>query len=233
MSLRGRPPVSPQPCAHLRPGSEPPSPPSGRLCVLCIVRHVLCASFIGLAPVPAGTVRFTVSSGPTPYGGRWADQLGSWDRRGRAGRHPRGPVKGARRGRTPRMSPDGGVVAWSELVSGGTWGRVTKEGEPDGHQSWPRGPSQFVARGAAELRARTSRVGSFSVCSQKGVRTPVCVLRRHGSRLLSPFPHREATRHSETAVVHGHQAGGCARVERSPRPQQLRLPAACEWPCPA
>lgn len=109
MSLRGRPPVSPQPCAHLRPGSEPPSPPSGRLCVLCIVRHVLCASFIGLAPVPVGTVRFTVSSGPTPCGGRWADQLGSWDRRGRAGRHPRGPVKGARRGRTPRMSPDGGV----------------------------------------------------------------------------------------------------------------------------
>lgn len=49
--------------------ASPPSPPSGRLCVLCIVCHVLCASFIGLAPVPVGTVRFTVSSGPTPCGG--------------------------------------------------------------------------------------------------------------------------------------------------------------------
>lgn len=79
-------------------------------------------------------------------------------------------------------------VAWSELVSGGTWGCSTKEGELDGHQSWPRGPSQFVAQGAPEVCVGPHRGEPFRVCSQKGIRTPVHVLRRHGSQSSPLLP---------------------------------------------
>lgn len=105
--------------------------PAGSVCSV-LVRYVLYTSFIGLPSVPIGMVRFTVSSSESRAGpGTWdalrdcavqgrADTLGSWDQRGRAGRHPRGPVKGTHHRRLQ-------MAAWAAW-SGGTWDCLTNGG---------------------------------------------------------------------------------------------------------